>query len=319
MSVALAGHLAASAGGRWRAEMNSDVSQEPQTGGCCLRSLLDTSSYIYYTYGLSYLIGSGAKQTKKGVSERTMRKGFTLIELLVVIAIIAILAAILFPVFAKAREKARQTSCLSNMKQIGLASQMYAQDYDERLPGSCGPRISWGPQYAGLQCGHEQIFPYINNVQIFQCPSASYPLDGNLDLDFTYWPEGMPHPFENSYAVNVAFRGLPMAQIQRPAEIIHWAELGIDIIAGYPEWWANRVGYTTPPGDLTTSYYPYNDMSCPGRPHSGGTNLVFADGHAKWLKYEVYTGVTANEVCRIPCDHDTPPDLIDKYWAPAAP
>ncbi len=73
-----------------------------------------------------------------------MRKGFTLIELLVVIAIIAILAAILFPVFAKAREKARQTSCLSNMKQIGLASMMYAQDYDERLPGSCGPRTDWG-------------------------------------------------------------------------------------------------------------------------------------------------------------------------------
>jgi len=64
-----------------------------------------------------------------------MRKGFTLIELLVVIAIIAILAAILFPVFARAREKARQTSCLSNMKQIGLAFMMYTQDYDETLPG----------------------------------------------------------------------------------------------------------------------------------------------------------------------------------------
>ncbi|MFO8079838.1 MAG: prepilin-type N-terminal cleavage/methylation domain-containing protein, partial [Armatimonadota bacterium] len=74
----------------------------------------------------------------------THRRGFTLIELLVVIAIIAILAAILFPVFARAREKARQTSCLSNLKQLGLGMQMYAQDYDERfnlsqyqLPGSC--------------------------------------------------------------------------------------------------------------------------------------------------------------------------------------
>src|SRR6056297_3423700 len=106
------------------------------------------------------------------------RHGFTLIELLVVIAIIAILAAILFPVFARAREKARQASCLSNVKQMGLAAMMYVQDYDETMPPArCYNATipytmpngdtwdSWGPWFALIQ-------PYAKNPQIFICPSA---------------------------------------------------------------------------------------------------------------------------------------------------
>src|ERR1700682_102730 len=98
------------------------------------------------------------------------KRGFTLIELLVVIAIIAILAAILFPVFAQARESARTTSCLSNMKQIGLALRMYGQDYDETFPGI---RILTGSD-GGLnkgQCWKNLVQPYIKNSQIFACPS----------------------------------------------------------------------------------------------------------------------------------------------------
>ncbi|MBD3292214.1 MAG: prepilin-type N-terminal cleavage/methylation domain-containing protein, partial [Armatimonadia bacterium] len=95
------------------------------------------------------------------------RRGFTLIELLVVIAIIAILAAILFPVFARAREKARQTSCLSNSKQIGTALMMYVQDYDETLPGYYNPDL---PGEANQW--YEVIEPYVKNEQIFICPSA---------------------------------------------------------------------------------------------------------------------------------------------------
>ena len=95
------------------------------------------------------------------------RRGFTLIELLVVIAIIAILAAILFPVFARAREKARQTSCLSNAKQIMLAVLMYTSDYDEKLPGA------WA-QNASSNLWSAAIEPYVKNAQLFSCPSGQY-------------------------------------------------------------------------------------------------------------------------------------------------
>src|SRR5262245_41893603 len=106
------------------------------------------------------------------------RSGFTLIELLVVIAIIAILAAILFPVFAQAREAARKTSCASNLKQIALAATMYAQDYEETLPGPALRRINppgptqysnywWGQRW---MCWPELIMPYVKNVDILTCP-----------------------------------------------------------------------------------------------------------------------------------------------------
>jgi len=98
--------------------------------------------------------------------KKTQRSGFTLIELLVVIAIIAILAAILFPVFAQAREKARQASCTSNLKQIGLAEMQYVQDYDEIYSGS----------YINTNNGREYypelIYPYTKNRQIYQCPDS---------------------------------------------------------------------------------------------------------------------------------------------------
>src|SRR4051794_21082605 len=94
--------------------------------------------------------------------ERMRRKGFTLIELLVVIAIIAILAAILFPVFAQAREKARQSQCLSNARQIALALTTYSQDYDEMLVMRYpGPNVSW----------KDSLEPYLKSADIYRCPS----------------------------------------------------------------------------------------------------------------------------------------------------
>ncbi len=106
-------------------------------------------------------------------------KGFTLIELLVVIAIIAILAAILFPVFAQAREKARQTGCLSNVKQIGLGVQMYAQDYDEYVPRNAyadPPRVLEGNHFVDCSSPRwmDVLYPYIKNVDVFNCPSDPF-------------------------------------------------------------------------------------------------------------------------------------------------
>jgi prepilin-type N-terminal cleavage/methylation domain-containing protein/prepilin-type processing-associated H-X9-DG protein len=102
-----------------------------------------------------------------------MRKGFTLIELLVVIAIIAILAAILFPVFARAREKARQASCQSNLKQLGLAFNMYSADYDQRYPKA------WFQPCTTTNTGadanwRDVTFPYVKNFQLYQCPSTEF-------------------------------------------------------------------------------------------------------------------------------------------------
>ena len=134
---------------------------------------------------------------------RAGRRGFTLIELLVVIAIIAILAAILFPVFARAREKARQSSCLSNVKQLMLAVQQYAQDYDERMP-----RHGNNPDWT------EQIYPYVKNVQVYNCPSSSTAGPsteadlGNLfNYSWNYYSSGGQNNFK-------------LAQIVRPSEAI---------------------------------------------------------------------------------------------------
>jgi prepilin-type N-terminal cleavage/methylation domain-containing protein len=116
------------------------------------------------------------------------RPGFTLIELLVVIAIIAILAAILFPVFARARENARKANCTSNVKQIIMAVLSYAQDYDETLiPGACPPK---GSSYIYW---YELLDPYLKNAEIIRCPSMKHAGYGGLGygwnyLEFGYWP-----------------------------------------------------------------------------------------------------------------------------------
>ncbi len=129
------------------------------------------------------------------------RKGFTLIELLVVIAIIAILAAILFPVFAQAREKARAISCLSNMKQIGLGQLMYTQDYDEQFPS--------GPGFAGIGWAG-QMYPYVKNSQLFKCPND--PNQATKVNNVTVVPV--------SYAINYRPLFYPLASLKTPASTI---------------------------------------------------------------------------------------------------
>ena len=191
-----------------------------------------------------------------------MRRGFTLIELLVVIAIIAILAAILFPVFAKAREKARQTSCLSNEKQICLAILMYAQDYDERFPGLFMPNGVTTPWYVDL------ILPYVKNTQIFQCPSNS-----NITLSgwgYTYGACG----YVADCAVCGGGSGIAMASMSHPATSVLLGETSGD----------GRIPACNPAGVVWNDASHYGCKGAIDERHNDGSNYGFADGHAKWQK-----------------------------------
>src|SRR5687767_13812947 len=161
------------------------------------------------------------------------RTAFTLIELLVVIAIIAILAAILFPVFAQAREKARQTSCLSNCKQIGTATMMYVQDYDENYPHHNwqatgnppgGPRdfpMPDGRTYRGHVGWSLQLYPYIKNQQVYTCPSDSNPKQGwnstTADPVVNTWGKPFPMSYLENATMYLSTSGaLTLATVQFP-------------------------------------------------------------------------------------------------------
>jgi len=197
-----------------------------------------------------------------------MRWGFTLIELLVVIAIIAILAAILFPVFARAREKARQSACSSNLKQLALSILMYVQDYDERFPGSY---CALNPTGTGRW--HTLVEPYVKNRDLFICPS---------EPDW-YWDTGT---HSGAYGYNgygtTASNGLgwrhasssgpvpsqwapKLAQVVQPSSMIMLGEPG--------SWQFDIRGY----GGAGSSYGP-------SIRHNEGSNIAHVDGHVKWYK-----------------------------------
>src|SRR5215208_6910948 len=131
------------------------------------------------------------------MKHRRFSQGFTLIELLVVIAIIAILAAILFPVFAQAREKARSASCLSNVKQLSLGLMMYVQDNDEFMP--YGYAYTW-PGQKELTYWHDHIRPYIKSEALYKCPSA-----GSHTVVTSLRPPGMVNPLILDYIANAAW------------------------------------------------------------------------------------------------------------------
>jgi len=191
-----------------------------------------------------------------------MRKGFTLIELLVVIAIIAILAAILFPVFARAREKARQTSCLSNIKQTGLGILMYAQDYDEVLVRHCYQPVSGAYPWTWA------IQPYVRNTQMFKCPSLT--TGRNEARGCAGYGYNLSR-LANGVTVGCTQRN--MAEIQAPAGLLMVNESGDG--SGAVAW--NGYWYReTDTGDPSYAH-------ATGR-HNEGSNVCFADGHAKWLK-----------------------------------
>ena len=203
-----------------------------------------------------------------------MRRGFTLIELLVVIAIIAILAAILFPVFAKAREKARQTSCLSNVKQLLLAELQYAQDYDEHLPAYL-PAWSNPPVVGGYCDWWNGIFPYVKNVQAYVCPS--------WQQTQTIWNyNSHVFPVEPSYGMTQALYGLSLGAISAPSNCILMGDschpMGGDWRMAWPKCAIVLPGSGNPCKIVSTPSQQTNAAI-----HNGGSNVGMCDGHAKWL------------------------------------
>ena len=212
---------------------------------------------------------------------RHTARGFTLIELLVVIAIIAILAAILFPVFARARENARRASCQSNMKQLGLGLLQYTQDYDEKYPyQSAGTVYHWASADLGTAAGMNwalSIYPYVKSYQIYQCPSASASA-----------PTG---PGNTNYLFNGVLAPRALAAIQLPAQTVALQEYGSYFDTVYL-----RPQHEFPEGHglFPVQYVswvgagePYNTI------HFGdGGNLLFVDGH---VKYRKKSGITARD------------------------
>jgi len=181
-----------------------------------------------------------------------------------VIAIIAILAAILFPVFARAREKARQTSCLSNVKQQSLGVLMYIQDYDETMPGVFTQGIAG--QWGVCPCHNwaswaVNIYPYVKNGQIFICPSYS-----------SGWFATGAHNGLNSYGLNHVLcgqnTGPSLANVAYPAECIMITDSTYYVVTGR----------------YTTGGWPRGSYNNTDPRHNEGCNIGFCDGHGKWLK-----------------------------------
>ena len=199
-------------------------------------------------------------------------RGFTLIELLVVIAIIALLAAILFPVFARARENARKSSCANNLKQIGIGVAQYVQDYDETLPRARNDQnIGTGGVIVGNAPWHTAIMPYVKSLQLFRCPSVS--TTKQMNSRGTY--EGLYMSYVSCCVDNtgvygarspITTNGTPtaIADISSSASVILAGESG-NTGRGDPEYWDNNA-------DMTV------------RNHLASTNWLFVDGHVKSLK-----------------------------------
>jgi prepilin-type N-terminal cleavage/methylation domain-containing protein/prepilin-type processing-associated H-X9-DG protein len=204
------------------------------------------------------------------------RRAFTLIELLVVIAIIAILAAILFPVFAQAREKARQSACLSNMKQMGLAHDMYSQDYDETLVAA----IQWQEDGSASKYWYQLVQPYLKNTGVMRCPSDKDWSTGRV-ISYGRSYNHMPYRYpllKETFAVPQNFK---IAFWQNPADIF----LVADSVRVEPGVAGNRF-YQFVYCPVASHAWPLPNTGKYGNVadwHSGGANLAYMDGHAKFM------------------------------------
>ena len=255
-------------------------------------------------------------------------KAFTLIELLVVIAIISILAAILFPVFARARENARRASCLNNMKQIGLGIMQYTQDYDERYPpnypqngtpGAVPNILDTDPSKpsgvfeitanAGSPKGHFQswmdtIHPYIKSTQVFVCPSSKAEKTvPNYGYSFAL---GNYANYAGVYfggSNTTAYVPISLAAVTRTAEVVAIAE------------WTSNFNYTM--GPRTVVIRANNPANNEVTPHMNGSVFAYADGHAKWVSRGTISSsirYDANIACNLTTLPNSP--YCSRAWNP---
>jgi prepilin-type N-terminal cleavage/methylation domain-containing protein/prepilin-type processing-associated H-X9-DG protein len=216
-----------------------------------------------------------------------VKRAFTLIELLVVIAIIAILAAILFPVFAQAKESAKKAVCISNMKQLGLATALYTTDHDDSLmnatfsPLGAGLEGGWvyfgtfpantAPAGQGFDVKRGSLYPYVKNAGVFVCPSDS---------------EGQSSG--NSYAINGCLQSLQTIGFSHGKNLGVAASASDWVLFGEEVWVESADSESasflsrssTPDGFML---YPVKLLSTR---HAGGSNATFVDSHAKWYKPE---------------------------------
>ncbi len=212
------------------------------------------------------------------------RRAFTLIEILVVVAIIGILAAILFPVFSRAREMSRRASCASNLKQIGLAIAAYSADFDEKMPYGY-LYYAPGASPSDLRMWDDLIQPYLKSYQVLVCPSHARPIAYDYRRTIT------PNPFLKSYAANelTDAPGSTLAAMPRgnplgpPTSLASFAEVSTTILLG-----------ECVSGDVTVAEFDFfartdagfngTETLCVDKRHNGGSNSLFADGHVKWQR-----------------------------------
>jgi prepilin-type N-terminal cleavage/methylation domain-containing protein/prepilin-type processing-associated H-X9-DG protein len=249
--------------------------------------------------------GIDTPTTFRPTSVPVCRGGFTLLELLVVIAIIALIAALLFPVFASAREKARQISCASNEKQIGLGYLQYMSDYDEKVPEPRG--------WTGF------VYPYFQNVQVFKCPDDT----PNATVSYMINDQLSGNPTDGSQFGSIATWTSPASTVMA-AECegqfypLHPEALNIDsprlltdVGGPDPNWGRGAAGALG--GRSISVYFVYGPT---GR-HMGGSNFLLCDGHVKWLRGDqISSGHQVNTQSN--CNQDNIPPVsgcksIDMY------
>jgi prepilin-type N-terminal cleavage/methylation domain-containing protein/prepilin-type processing-associated H-X9-DG protein len=188
-----------------------------------------------------------------------LRRGFTLVELLVVVTVIGVLAGLLFPVFAQARDKARQTVCASNLRQLGGAVTLYTQDYDDRFPQTHPTATPWtfpDDEDALITSWRALLEPYVKSSRVFTCPT-----DG-----------GVPDWHPASYAPNgYTVYGAALADVSRPTETIYGVELQDgSLLEDISPWYG---------ADMV------RDGVLAEKRHAGGSNYLYVDGHVRWQTF----------------------------------